>query len=201
MVRSETASSVLGAGDHHEQQDHGCPHRQADEGNVVLEHLTRCHRQRQDHTAEHGDAASHREFLAKLGHHGGLCAHADEQQHHGQREGIAAVVDVLGVDVVEQWAELGHEHQPDAHGAGNVHRPAAFRGAKTTVLPQVAAHIAVEQEQHQIQPRIHHKVGGDHDEVACFPGVPCTNQAAASQHSSAAAESSIQIIQLRFSRL
>ena len=31
------------------------------------------------------------------------------------------------------------------------------------------------------------------------PGVPCTTQAAASQHSSA--ESSIQIIQLRFSRL
>ena len=33
------------------------------------------------------------------------------------------------------------------------------------------------------------------------PGVPCTNQAAASQHSSAAAESSIQSSQLRFSRL
>ena len=33
------------------------------------------------------------------------------------------------------------------------------------------------------------------------PGVPCTNQAAASQHSSAAAESSIQSIHLRFARL
>lgn len=161
LVRSETASSrfwALVATTNSRIMD--APHRQADEGNVVLEHLTRCHRQRQDHTAEHGDTAYHREFLVKLGHHGGLCAHADEQQHHGQWEGIAAVVDVLGVDVVEQWAELGHEHQPDAHGAGNVHRPAAFRSAKTAVLPQVAAHIVVEEEQHQIQPRIHHKVGG-----------------------------------------